>query len=154
MFLTNRKDRGVRSAPPWLYGYRRVFSLFFLNRDLFLDVNDQNPKEQPSTFKIEAHRIFWKIDIFGENPTNLKIRCLEIWLFIQKRFVSKFAYWTQFFEKKTFVNLFLGSWNIWQNGKWYFFWDTLLKNCYYLFVFWKGSTKISVKGKFLLGTPG
>ena len=43
-----------------------------------MDVKDQNPKAQPSTFKIEALRIFWKIDIFGENPKKLKIRYLEI----------------------------------------------------------------------------
>ena len=43
-----------------------------------MDEKDQNPKAQPSTFKIEALRIFWKIDIFGENPKKLKIRYLEI----------------------------------------------------------------------------
>ena len=51
-----------------IYDYRKVFSLFFLNRNLVLDEKDQNPKAQPSPFKIEALRIFWKIDIFGENP--------------------------------------------------------------------------------------
>ena len=43
-----------------------------------MDEKDQNPKAQPSTFKIEAHRIFWKIDILGENPKKLKSRYLEI----------------------------------------------------------------------------
>ena len=43
-----------------------------------MDEKDQNPKAQPSPFKIEALRIFWKIDIFGENPKKLKIRYLEI----------------------------------------------------------------------------
>ena len=32
------------------------FHYFFLNRDLVLDVKGQNPKAQPSTFKIEALR--------------------------------------------------------------------------------------------------
>ena len=50
-----------------------------------MDEKDQNPKAQPSTFKIEALRIFWKIDIFGENPKKLKIRYLEIRCSIQKR---------------------------------------------------------------------
>ena len=50
-----------------------------------MDEKDQNPKAQPSTFKIEALRIFWKIDIFGENPKKLKFRYLEIRCFIQKR---------------------------------------------------------------------
>ena len=50
-----------------------------------MDEKDQNPKAQPSTFKIVALRIFWKIDIFGENPKKLKIRYLEIRCFIQKR---------------------------------------------------------------------
>ena len=59
--------------------------IIFLNRDLVLDEKDQNPKAQPSTFKIEALRIFWKIDIFGENPKKLKIRYLEIRCLIQKR---------------------------------------------------------------------
>ena len=36
--------------------------------DLVLDEKDQNPKAQPSTFKIVALRNFWKINIFGENP--------------------------------------------------------------------------------------
>ena len=62
-----------------------VFSIFFLNRDLVLDVKDQNPKPQPSTLKIEASRIFRKIDIFGENPKKLKIRYLEIRCLIRKR---------------------------------------------------------------------
>ena len=43
-----------------------------------MDVKGQNPKAQPSTFKIEALRFFWKIDIFRENPKKLKIRYLEI----------------------------------------------------------------------------
>ena len=77
--------RGGQICPPLVYGYRRVFSLFFLNRDLVLDVKGQNPKAQPSTFKIEALRIFWKINIFGENPKKLKIRYLEIRCLIQKR---------------------------------------------------------------------
>ena len=55
--LTNRKKEwGGQICPPWLYGYRRVFSLFFSNRDLVFDVKDQNPKAQPSTFKIVALR--------------------------------------------------------------------------------------------------
>ena len=49
-----------------------------------MDEKDQNPKAQPSTFKIEALRIFWKIDIFGENPKKLKIRYLEIRCIFQK----------------------------------------------------------------------
>ena len=63
-YLTNQNDL----PPPLLYGYWRVFSLFFLNWNLVLYEKDQNPKAQPSTFKIEALRIFWKIDFFGENP--------------------------------------------------------------------------------------
>ena len=55
-FLKNRKDGGGQICPPWLYGYRRVFSIFFSNMDLVLDVKDQTPKEQPSTFKIQALR--------------------------------------------------------------------------------------------------
>ena len=43
-----------------------------------MGVKGQNPKAQPSTFKIEALRFFWKIDIFRENPKKLKIRYLEI----------------------------------------------------------------------------
>ena len=43
-----------------------------------MDVKGQNPKAQPSTFKIEALRFFWKIDIFRENPEKLRIRYLEI----------------------------------------------------------------------------
>ena len=70
--------RGGQICPPLVYGYRRVFSLFFLNRDLVLDVKGQNPKAQPSTFKIEALRIFWKINIFRETLKMLKIRYLEI----------------------------------------------------------------------------
>ena len=35
-------------SPPWLYGYRRVFSLFFSYRDLVLDVKDIIPIVQPS----------------------------------------------------------------------------------------------------------
>ena len=58
---------------------------FFLNRNLVLDEKDQNPKAQPSTFKIEPLRFFKKIYIFGENPKKLKIRYLEIRCFIQKR---------------------------------------------------------------------
>ena len=50
-----------------------------------MDEKDQNPKAQPSTFKIVAHRIFWKIDIFGENPKKLKIRYLKIRCLIRKR---------------------------------------------------------------------
>ena len=80
-----RRGGGGRFAPPLLYGYRSVFSLFFLNRNLVLDEKDQNPKAQPSPFKIEALRMFWKIDIFGENPKKLKIRYLEIRCLIQKR---------------------------------------------------------------------
>ena len=49
-----------------------------------MDKKDQNPKAQPSTFKIEALRIFWKIDIFSENPKKLKIRYLEIRCFVEK----------------------------------------------------------------------
>ena len=44
--------------PPLLYGYRRIFSIFFFNRGLVLDVKGQNPKAQPSTLKIVALRIF------------------------------------------------------------------------------------------------
>ena len=50
-----------------------------------MDEKDQNPKAQPSPFKIEALRMFWKIDIFGENPKKLKIRYLEIRCLIRKR---------------------------------------------------------------------
>ena len=49
---------GGQIWPPLVYGYRRVFSLFFFNWDLVLDEKGQNPKAQPSTFKIEALRIF------------------------------------------------------------------------------------------------
>ena len=49
-----------------------------------MDEKDQNPKAQPSPFKIEALRMFWKIDIFGENPKKLKIRYLEILSFVGK----------------------------------------------------------------------
>ena len=49
-----------------------------------MDEKDQNPKAQPSTFKIEALRIFWKIDFFWENPKKLKIRYLEIRCIFQK----------------------------------------------------------------------
>ena len=62
-----------------------TIQLFFLNRDLVLDEKDQNPKAQPSTFKIVALRIFWKIDIFCENPKKLKIRYLENRCYIQER---------------------------------------------------------------------
>ena len=47
-----RGDGVLVILPPWSYGYRKVFSLFFSNRDFVLDVKDQNPKGQPSTFKI------------------------------------------------------------------------------------------------------
>ena len=60
-YLTNRNDWGGGGGqifPPLVYGYRRVFSLFFSNWDLILDEKDQNLKAQPSTFKIEALRIF------------------------------------------------------------------------------------------------
>ena len=50
--------RGGQICPPLVYDYRRVFSLFFLNRDHVLDVKGQNPKAQPSTLKIEAQRNF------------------------------------------------------------------------------------------------
>ena len=50
-----------------------------------MDDKNKNPKAQPSTFKIEALRIFLKIDIVGENPKKLKIRYLEIRCLIQKR---------------------------------------------------------------------
>ena len=43
-----------------------------------MNVKGQNPKAQPYTFKIDALGIFWKIDIFRENPKKLKIRYLEI----------------------------------------------------------------------------
>ena len=56
----------------------RVFSLIFSNRYLVLDLKDQNPKEQRSTFKIQALRTFRKMDIFGENSTKVKISYLEI----------------------------------------------------------------------------
>ena len=78
-FLTNRTLWGA------IYGYRRIFSIFFFNRGLVLDVKGQNPKAQPSTLKIVALRNFWKIISFGKNPEMLKIRFLEIRLFIQKR---------------------------------------------------------------------
>ena len=54
------------------------------NWDLVLDEKDQNPKAQPSTFEIVALRIFWKIDIFCENPKKLKIRYLENRCYIQE----------------------------------------------------------------------
>ena len=57
----------------------RVFSLFFFSdRDLVLDVKDQIPKAQPSTFKIQALSFFLKRDIFGKNATKWKIRYSEI----------------------------------------------------------------------------
>ena len=43
-----------------------------------MDEKDQNPKAQPFTFRIESLRIFLKVDFFGENPKQLKIRYLEI----------------------------------------------------------------------------
>ena len=73
-FLTNRNQ---------LYGYRRIFSIFFFNRGLVLDVKGQNPKAQPSTLRIVALRIFEKSS--SKNPNMLKIRYLEIRLFTQKR---------------------------------------------------------------------
>ena len=50
-----------------------------------MNVKGQNPKSQPYTFKIDALGIFWKIDIFRENPKKLKIRYLEIRCLIRKR---------------------------------------------------------------------
>ena len=52
---------GGQICPPLVYGYRRVFSLFFLNWDLVLDEKGQNPKAQPSTFKIVGSRAKQKI---------------------------------------------------------------------------------------------
>ena len=43
--------------PPVIWLSEGIF-IIFLNRDLVLDEKDQNPKAQPSTFKIVALRIF------------------------------------------------------------------------------------------------
>ena len=51
--------------------------VIWLLEGTLMDVKDQNPKAQPSTFKIRALS-FWKNDIFGENPTKWKIRYFEI----------------------------------------------------------------------------
>ena len=61
-YLTNWKDQqGGRSAPhPPCYMAIRGYFHFFSNRDIVLDIKDQNPKAQPSTFKIVALRSFWK----------------------------------------------------------------------------------------------
>ena len=56
----------------------------YSNWDLVLDIKDQNAKAQPSTFKIVSLRGFWKVDIFDENKKRLKIRYLEIRIFIKK----------------------------------------------------------------------
>ena len=69
-FLTNRKDRrGGRSAPPSYTAIGGYFQYFFL---IF-------------TLKIVAMRTFWKVINSGKNPEMLKIRYLEIRLFIQKK---------------------------------------------------------------------
>ena len=84
-FLTNRTLWGGADLPPlviWLS--EDIFNIFF-NRGHVLDVNGKNPKVQPSTLKIVALRTFWKIINLGKNPKRLKIRYLEIRLFIQKR---------------------------------------------------------------------
>ena len=73
-----------RSAPLCYMAIRGYFQFSFF-RGLVLDVKGQNPKAQPSTLKIVALRIFWKIINSGKNPEMLKIRYLEIRLFIQKR---------------------------------------------------------------------
>ena len=73
------------SAHPCYMAIKRYYHYFFLNKGLALDVKGQNPKAEPSTFKIVALRIFLKIINFGKNPKVLKIRYLEIRLFIQKR---------------------------------------------------------------------
>ena len=49
-----------------------------------MDVKDQNRKAEHSAFKIVALRGFWKIDILEKIHKKLKIRYLEIKLFIQK----------------------------------------------------------------------
>ena len=47
------------------------FHYFFLARVLSLDEKDQNPKAQPSTFKIVALRIFLKEEVICRiNPAN------------------------------------------------------------------------------------
>ena len=51
---------GGADLPPLLYGYRRIFSIFFFNRGHVLDVKGQNPKAKPSTLKIVAHRVFFE----------------------------------------------------------------------------------------------
>ena len=61
------------------------FHYLFLNKDLVLNIQDQNQKEHPSSFKIEALRTFWKFIFFGKNQTYLTICYLEIKLFIPKR---------------------------------------------------------------------
>ena len=65
-----------------------MFSIFFFNRGLVLDVKGQNPKAQPFTLKIVALRNFWKIFNFGKNPKKIKNCYLEIRLYIQKRLVK------------------------------------------------------------------
>ena len=75
-FLTNRTLFGGQIYP---------LVILFFNRGLVFDVKGQNPKAQPSTLKIVALRIFWRIINSGKNPEMLKIRYLEIRLFIQKR---------------------------------------------------------------------
>ena len=85
-FLTNRTlwGSGGRSAPLVIWLSDDIFNIFF-NRGLVFDVKGQNPNARPCTLKIVALRIFWKIINFGKNPKMLKIRYLEIRLFIQKR---------------------------------------------------------------------
>ena len=56
---------------PLLYGYRRIFSIFFY-RGLVLDIKCQNPKEEPSIFKIVVPRNFWKLSIFAKILKNWK----------------------------------------------------------------------------------
>ena len=68
---------GGQICPPSYMAIERYF--------LVLDVKGQNPKAQPSTLKIVALRIFWKIINFGKNPKMLEFCYLEIRLFIQKR---------------------------------------------------------------------
>ena len=69
--------------PSFIWLSEGIF-IIFLNWDLVLAQKDQNPKAQPCTFKIAALGIFWKINIFGENPKKLKICYLEIRCLIKK----------------------------------------------------------------------
>ena len=47
-----------KDLPPMLIWLSEGIFIIFSNRDLVLDIKDQNPKAQPSTFKIQDLRFF------------------------------------------------------------------------------------------------